>query len=84
MSLFFDSYEKKCSDKQGLLKSFYTERGIFKSELLIHKQLKVKVFPHTLIRKGVPVREDTYPEPSACEVGWLVPVVAAFISPVFP
>ena len=31
---------------------------------------------------GVPVREDTYPEPSACEVGWPVPLLAAFISPV--
>jgi len=33
---------------------------------------------------GVPVREETYPEPSACEVGWPVPFLAAFISPVLP
>jgi len=33
---------------------------------------------------GVPGREETYPEPSACEVGWPVPFHAAFISPVFP
>ena len=32
----------------------------------------------------MPVREDTYPEPLACEVGWPVPLLAAFISPVFP
>jgi len=32
---------------------------------------------------GVSVREDTYPEPSACEVGWPVPFLAAFIYPVF-
>ena len=30
---------------------------------------------------GVPVREETYPEPSACEVGWPVPFLATFISP---
>ena len=32
---------------------------------------KVKVVPCTFVRRGVPVREDTYPEPSACEVGWV-------------
>ena len=45
---------------------------------------KVKVFPFTFVRRGVPVREDTYPEPSACEVGWPVPFLAAFFSPVLP
>jgi len=45
---------------------------------------KVKVVLYTFVRRGVPVREDTYPEPSACEVGWPVPFLAAFISPVFP
>ena len=45
---------------------------------------KVKVVPYTFVRRGVPVREDTYPEPSACEVGWPVPFIAAFISPVLP
>jgi len=44
---------------------------------------RVKVVSHTFVRRGVPVREDTYPEPSACEVGWPVPFIAAFISPVF-
>ena len=43
---------------------------------------KVKVVPYTFVRRGVPVREDTYTEPSACEIGWLVPFLAAFISPV--
>ena len=28
--------------------------------------------------------KDTYAEPSACEVGWPVPLLGAFISPVFP
>ena len=46
--------------------------------------LKVTVVPDTFVRRGVPVREDTYAEPSACEVGWPVPSLAAFISPVFP
>ena len=32
----------------------------------------------------MPVREDIYAEPSSCEVGWPVPFLAAFISPVFP
>ena len=35
---------------------------------------KVKVVPYTFIRRGVPFRENTYPEPSACEVGWPVPL----------
>ena len=45
---------------------------------------KVKVVPYTLVRRGIPVREGTYPEPSACEVGLPVPFLAAFVSPVFP
>ena len=45
---------------------------------------KVKVVPYTFLRGGVPVREETYAGPSACEVGWPVPFLAAFISPVFP
>ena len=45
---------------------------------------KVKVVPYAFVRRGVPVRENTYAEPSACEVGWPVPFLAAFISPVFP
>ena len=43
---------------------------------------KVQVVPYTFVRRGVPVMEDTYPEPSACEVGWPVPFLTAFISPV--
>ena len=43
-----------------------------------------EVFPYTFVRRGAPVREDTYPGPSACEVGWPVPFLAAFISPVLP
>ena len=30
---------------------------------------KVKVVPYTFVRRGASVRTDTYPEPSACEVG---------------
>ena len=47
-----------------------------------HLQKKVQVAPYTFVRRGVPVREDTYPEPSAYEVGWPVPFIAASISPV--
>ena len=55
----------------------------------IHTKIVLKftpamVVPYTFVRRGVPVREDTYPEPSACEVGWPVPFLAAFISPVLP
>ena len=46
--------------------------------------VEVKVVLYTFVRRGVPVREDTYPEPSASEVGWPVPFLAAFISPVLP
>ena len=47
-------------------------------------KVRVKVVPYTFVRKGMPVREDAYPEPSICEVGWPVPFLATFISPVFP
>ena len=43
---------------------------------------KGKVVPYTFVHRGVPVTEDTYPEPSPCEVGWPVPFLAPFISPV--
>ena len=36
------------------------------------------------MQEEVPVGEDTYPEPSACEIGWLVPFLVAFIFPVLP
>ena len=45
---------------------------------------KVKVVPDTFVRRVVTFREDTYPELSAFEVGWLVPYLAAFISLVLP
>ena len=45
-------------------------------------RIKVKVVPYTFARRGVLVREDTYPEPSTCEVGWPVPFLTDFISPV--
>ena len=46
--------------------------------------MKVKVVPYTFVRRGVPVRENTYAEPSACEVGWPAIFLAAFISAAFP
>ena len=56
-----------------------------KSKLTVNciKAIK-KVVPYTFVRRGVPVRENIYPEPSACEVGWPVPFLAAFIPPVLP
>ena len=53
------------------------------SVLLSCVNISKKVVPYTFVRRGVPVKEDTYPEPSECEVGWPVPFFAAFISPVF-
>ena len=35
-------------------------------EIKIESGVKVKVVPYTFVRRGVPVREDTYPEPSVC------------------
>ena len=32
------------------------------------------------VRRGVPVREDTYPESLAYEIGWQVPLIAVYIS----
>ena len=46
--------------------------------------IKAKVALFTFVRMGVPVRENTYPEPSACQIGWPVPFFAAFISPWLP
>ena len=56
---------------------------VFKSLFSSHLRItnKMKVVPYTFVRRGVPVREDTYPEP---EVGWPVLFLVAFISPVFP
>ena len=44
----------------------------------------LKVVLYTFVRRRVPAREDTYAGPSACEVGWPVPFLAAFIPPLFP
>ena len=52
--------------------------------IALYVMVKVKVVPYTFVRRGVPVREDTYPEPSAYEVGWPAPFLTAFISPVLP
>ena len=40
--------------------------------------------PYTFERREVPVREDTYPEPSACEVGWPFLFLSAFSPLVLP
>ena len=48
----------------------------YAAELTSHK---VKVVPYTFVRRGVPVREEIYPGPSACELGWPVLFLAAFI-----
>ena len=42
------------------------------------------VVENVYLLRGVPVREDTYPELSACEVGWPVPFLSAFISKALP
>ena len=62
----------------------FKDRIVRKSDEILLKLVAIKVVLHTFLRGGVPVREDSYPEPSACEVGWPVPFLAAFISPVFP
>ena len=54
------------------------------SAILYKFSITVKVVKYMVICRGVPAREDTYPEPSACEVGWSFPFLTAFISPVFP
>ena len=46
--------------------------------------VKVKVVLYAFVFMGVPDSEDTYPEPSACKVGWPVPFLATFISLVLP
>ena len=54
------------------------------SETKLPDNRKVKAVTCTFVRRGVPVREDTYPELSVCEVGWPVPFLTAFISPALP
>ena len=70
--------------KDGSIASFVilVGQGTYYVFLICKKE--VKVVPYTFVSRGVPVRKDPYPEPSACEVGWPVPFLAAFISPVFP
>ena len=65
-----------------LLCSKLTLKEQSQSTLRMTSQYKKVVPSYTFVRREVPVREDTYPEPSACEVGWPVPFLAAFISPV--
>ena len=48
---------------------------------MIWKKVKSRILSYV---GEVPVREDTYPGPSAFEVGWPVPFLATFISPVLP
>ena len=45
---------------------------------------KVKVVPYTFVRRGVPIREDIYAEPSACEVGWPAPFPRRLYLPSVP
>ena len=52
-----------------------------KSRIQCIGKCRGKVSP---ICRGVPIIEDTYPEPSTCEVGWPVTFLATFISPVLP
>ena len=54
------------------------------NKVIVNFYSKAKVVMYTFVLGGVPVREDTYPELSAFEVGWPVPFLAAFISPVLP
>ena len=44
-------------------------------------KFKAKVVLYAFVHRRAPVREDTYPEPLACEVGWPVPFLAAFTPP---
>ena len=50
----------------------------------VHIHIHKKVGPYTFVLRGVPDGEDTYPEPSSDKVGWTVPFLVAFISPVLP
>ena len=48
------------------------------------KYLHLLVVSYNFVRRGVPVREGTYPKPSSCDVGSPVLFLTAFISPVLP
>ena len=45
---------------------------------------KIEVVQYTFMLRGVPVREETHPEQLTCGVGWPVPFLADFTSPVLP
>ena len=49
-----------------------------------HVFQRLRYGPSAFIRKGLPVREDTHHGPSAYDIGWPFPFLAAFISPVLP
>ena len=46
--------------------------------------IKVKLVSCAFLRRAVPVREGTFPEPSAHKVGRAVPFPVAFVSLVLP
>ena len=53
--------------------------------MICYKLYKGKGMSHIRsVRWGVPVREILVLSYRLCEVGWPVPFLAAFISPVFP
>jgi len=85
---------RKMNRKIHALASLPTYVHPTKSEILVNYvissqfncciPIKIKVVPYALARRGVTVREDIYPESSACEVGWPVPFFSTFIFPVLP
>ena len=46
--------------------------------------MRVKVVLYSFVLKKMPIRVDTYPVPSASNIGWPVPCRPAFTSPVLP
>ena len=42
-------------------------------------KVKIEAVRYTFLRKEVPVRESTYPELSAYELGWPIPFFTTFI-----
>ena len=79
----FISYEDYLQLLHGnpLVRIFNTFKFLLTSVIF---ETEVIVVPYTLICRGLPVREDTSPEPLVCEVGWPAPFLTTFISPVLP
>ena len=74
----------KCSILASQILCITKEKCYLNIHIFIHKGKGKGMSHKRSVRWGVPVRETLVLSHRLCEVGWPVPFLAAFISPVFP